>query len=163
MAYVDAMNRNWTISEKQWQVVNDINGARKSFKNGESDIFLWEKFTTKPFVDNGEMRRISECPTPWPCFVIAVRNDVLENNKTALNLIVDLVQKEAKIIKSSNALLEFSERYQLKVEDVKEWFSEVCWADSQEIALKELDLIQSTLKKIGKISETKDSSLFICN
>ena len=30
---------------------------------------------TKPLVDNGIFRRIADCPTPWPCFVIAVRDN----------------------------------------------------------------------------------------
>jgi hypothetical protein len=30
-------------------------------------------------VDKGIFRRIGDCPTPWPCFVIAVR-EILEKN-----------------------------------------------------------------------------------
>jgi hypothetical protein len=41
---------------------------------------MWERFMTKPLVDKGIFRRIADCPTPWPCFVIAVRDEVLENN-----------------------------------------------------------------------------------
>ena len=39
---------------------------------------MWEKFTTKPLVDSGEWRRVGECVTPWPCFVVAATNTALE-------------------------------------------------------------------------------------
>jgi hypothetical protein len=31
---------------------------------------------TKPLVDKG-IFRIGDCPTPWPCFVIAVRDELI--------------------------------------------------------------------------------------
>jgi hypothetical protein len=44
---------------------------------------------TKPLVDKGIFRR-GDRPTPWPCFVIAVREEILENIqiiKSILNII----------------------------------------------------------------------------
>jgi hypothetical protein len=41
-------------------------------------IILCGTFMTKPLVDKGIFRRIGDCPTPWPCFVIAVRDEILE-------------------------------------------------------------------------------------
>jgi hypothetical protein len=39
---------------------------------------------TKPLVDKGIFRRIGDCPTPWPCFVIAVRDEILEKYPEAI-------------------------------------------------------------------------------
>ena len=33
---------------------------------------------TQPIVDQGIFRKITDFPSPWPCFVIAVRNEFLE-------------------------------------------------------------------------------------
>ena len=90
MAYVDALNRNWTIKDDKWVVVNSLNGALESLKNNESEIFFWEKFTTKPYVDKGELKRLAECPTPWPCFAIAVRNELISNYKLELKKVIDI-------------------------------------------------------------------------
>jgi hypothetical protein len=45
---------------------------------------MWERFMTKPLVDKGIFRRVGDCPT-LALFVIAVREDVLENIKDYQN------------------------------------------------------------------------------
>ena len=50
-----------------FEVIKNLDGAVKGLTEGEADYFMWEKFTTKPFVDDGIFRRIDNCPSPWPC------------------------------------------------------------------------------------------------
>jgi hypothetical protein len=40
-------------------VNNDIRGLLDSVKDGSTSAFMWEWFTTKPFVDAGEARFVS--------------------------------------------------------------------------------------------------------
>jgi len=40
-------------------VNNDIHGLINSVNNGSTSAFMWEWFTTKPFVDAGEVRFVS--------------------------------------------------------------------------------------------------------
>ncbi|MGB0789152.1 MAG: ABC transporter substrate-binding protein, partial [Marinirhabdus sp.] len=82
MAYVNAENQGWdTKTDLQFEVVKTLDGALQGLPEQRADYFLWEKFMTKPIVDKGVFRRIDECPSPWPCFVVAVREDFLKNNK----------------------------------------------------------------------------------
>ena len=30
-----------------------------------TDVFMWETFTTKPFHDSGEVKRVGDITTPW--------------------------------------------------------------------------------------------------
>ena len=53
---------------------NNFVGLRNGVAAGEFDLFLWEKFTTKPWVDRGELAVIAEVPTPWTAFSIVGRN-----------------------------------------------------------------------------------------
>ena len=69
MALVAARQRG--APDPEFEVVGDLQGARKALKNKEADLFMWEKFTTKPLVDSGEWSRVAEVPTPWPCFSVA--------------------------------------------------------------------------------------------
>jgi hypothetical protein len=78
MAYVNAANQNWNTDNLQFEIINTIDGAVDSHSGTIADYFMWERFMTKPLVDKGIFRRYDR-PTPWPCFVIAVREDVLEN------------------------------------------------------------------------------------
>ena len=41
------------------QVNNDIRGLLDSVNDGSTSAFMWEWFTTKPFVDAGEARFVS--------------------------------------------------------------------------------------------------------
>jgi ABC-type nitrate/sulfonate/bicarbonate transport system substrate-binding protein len=53
----------------------------------------------KPLVDKGIFRRIADCPTPWPCFVIAVRDEVLENNPEVIKDILSCINETTKKFK----------------------------------------------------------------
>lgn len=128
MAYVDANNRGLQLKETDFVVVGNLNGAVQALEQYEADLFMWEKFTTKPLVDNGAFRRVAECPTPWPCFAIAVSTIALENHPDVIaNLIalVTQVNSEMKAIENLNELI--AEKYGLKVEDVTSWLSSVQW------------------------------------
>jgi len=164
MAYVDALDRNWDINEDQWVVVNHLDGALRSLSNHDAELFLWEKFTTKPYVDAGKLKRIGECPTPWPCFAIAARDEQIKRHKDSLQKIIQIVQREAKLLKQdSHAITTIANRYKLLQTDVTKWFADVEWSQNMLIETKTLDFIQNTLLKIGKINKTQDGSLFICN
>ncbi|KAI0326923.1 periplasmic binding protein-like II [Cubamyces sp. BRFM 1775] len=71
MAYVMALQQGWPTNELQFKVNNDIRGLIDSVNDGSTSAFMWEWFTTKPFVDAGECRFIGSVPTPWPSWLIA--------------------------------------------------------------------------------------------
>jgi hypothetical protein len=50
---------------------------RAGVTEGKADAFLWERFMTEPFVQSGELKRVGELPTPWPCFVLATTRTFL--------------------------------------------------------------------------------------
>jgi sulfonate transport system substrate-binding protein len=51
---------------------------------GESDVFYWEKYTTKPHVTSGELRMIGEFSAPWSGFLIVANKQSFETKKTAI-------------------------------------------------------------------------------
>ncbi|KAJ6513108.1 periplasmic binding protein-like II [Mycena sanguinolenta] len=71
MAYVMALKQGWPTDDLKFQINNDIRGLIDSVNNGSTSAFMWEWFTTKPFVDAGEARFIGSVPTPWPSWLIA--------------------------------------------------------------------------------------------
>ncbi|MGY0426572.1 MAG: substrate-binding domain-containing protein, partial [Polaribacter sp.] len=128
MAIVNAYNQGWNIETLKFKVVGDLQGGIDALTNGEADYFMWEHFTTKPLVDNGTFRRIGNCPTPWPCFVIAVRNEVLKNNFNEVKKVLNIINTETahfKDIKNIDAIL--AERYSQKLEDIQKWLKITTW------------------------------------
>ena len=82
MAFVLSNNHGWKIDEDQFVVTGGLEGARKSFAAGESKVFLWDQFMTRPFVDSGEFRQLGVLPTPWPSFVFAATTEALTGRTT---------------------------------------------------------------------------------
>ena len=145
MAYVNAKNQNWNTETLQFEIVNTIDGAVESLTNGSADYFMWERFMTKPLVDKGIFRRIGECPTPWPCFVIAVRNEFLEANKQSVALILETINNttiEFKDIPSIDRTL--ASKYHQKLEDIQDWLSRTKWSQKA-LEEKVLNNIQNQL------------------
>lgn len=141
MAYVNANNQNWNCENLQFEIVNTIDGAVESLTNGVSDYFMWEKFMTKPLVDKGVFRKVGECPTPWPCFVIAVREEVLKNDSETIKKILEIIKLQTskfKLMHNIEAVL--ADTFNQKTEDIQEWLSLTHWSQN--------NLSEETLNKI---------------
>ncbi|RZK12139.1 MAG: ABC transporter substrate-binding protein [Flavobacterium sp.] len=153
MAYVNAHNQGWKTDSLQFKIINTIDGAVEALSNGTADYFMWERFMTKPLVDKGIFRRIDDCPTPWPCFVIAVRNEVLENHPETIEKILEIINQttsEFKDIPSIDRTL--SERYHQKLEDIQEWLSLTEWSQKQ-LTEQMLNKVQNQLLELSIIDK----------
>ena len=161
MAYVNARNLGWDPSKLEFEVVGDIDGAIQALKSGDAGYFMWEHFTTKPLVDKGIFRRIADCPTPWSCFVIAVRKELLEREPAAiltmLKTLNDLTRKFKEIPKVEVAL---AKKYDQKVEDIEQWLKITTWSQKQ-ISVQEIQKVQEQLLELKLIPETKDNYYFL--
>lgn len=159
MAYINAQEHNWNLdTDLDFEVIKNLEGAVEGLTNGDADYFMWEKFTTKPIVDDGVFRRLGNCPTPWPCFVIAVRESFLESNRDDVETILRIINgttEEFKTIPSIDKTI--ANRYDQKLEDVQEWLSLTEW--SQEVIDEQtIATVQDTLLKLDIIPRTVDYS-----
>ena len=154
MAYVNAQNLEWdTVNDLQFEVVKDLDGAVEALMHQKADYFMWEKFTTKPFVDQKIFRRLGDCPTPWPCFVLAVRDEFITNEKETLKAILKVINSITagfKHIPKIDTII--SERYRQKNEDVKNWLALTEWSQ-QNIKATTVEAVQDQLLKLDIISK----------
>ncbi|MGB3342366.1 MAG: substrate-binding domain-containing protein [Aequorivita sp.] len=153
MAYVNAENHQWDLQrDLNFKEIKDLDGALEGLPKGRGDYFMWEKFMTKPHVDNGTFRLIGETPTPWPSFVIAVRNDVLKEREEQVKSILEVINgitSKFKYLPSIDQTI--SDRYGIKLEDVKEWLALTHWSQEQMTA-EEVENVQNQLLKLDLIS-----------
>ena len=153
MAYVNADNQGWETDNLQFEIVNTIDGAVEALTNETADYFMWERFMTKPLVDKGIFRRIADCPTPWPCFVIAVREEVLEKNPALISKILAIINKitaDFKDIPSIDKTL--ASNYHQKIEDIREWLSLTQWSQKP-LSAKMLNKVQNQLLQLKIIDK----------
>ena len=150
MAYINAESHNWDLeNDLDFEVIGDLEGAIEGLTNGTADYFMWEKFTTKPIVDRGVFRNIGNCPTPWPCFVIAVREDFIENNKEDLKTIFEIINNNTADFKAiPNIDKTISNRYEQELEDVQEWLSITEWSQS----LIDEETVMNTQKELHALN-----------
>ncbi|MCA0428023.1 MAG: substrate-binding domain-containing protein [Bacteroidetes bacterium] len=153
MAYVNARNLNLTIAPEDFVLVGNLEGARKSLAANESQLFMWEKFTTKPYADSGEFRFLGECRTPWPCFAVVASDELIETQPELLNQVLDIINQSCYELKfnEKEATKMVAWRYQLKEEDARSWFQELEYAYSPEIDEIQFMDILNDLKSLGII------------
>lgn len=164
MAIVNAQNQGWDISKLKFKVIGDLQGGIDALTNGEADYFMWEHFTTKPLVDNGIFRRIDDCPTPWPCFVVAVRNEVLKNNFKEIKEVLEIINSQIKNFKKiSNIDKTLAKRYGQELKDIQQWLNITEWNDGKPITKNLITRIQNKMVQFNVIEDKKNSGEFIKN
>ncbi len=151
MAYVQAQQLGWDTSKLECVVVNTLDNAIVALQKGEADYFMWEHFTTKPFVDKGIFRRVSDFPTPWSSFVFAATQQILNTNNREISTflkVVNFKSKQFKSIKDIDQIL--AKRYNQEMVDIQKWLSLTNWSQSA-LPQEENNLVIEYLKRLNMI------------
>ncbi len=159
MSYVLAHQQGWPTDNLKFNVVGDIYGGLWALENKEAQAFLWEKYTTYPFTEQKKCKYVGEVVTPWPCFVIAVRNEVLAEHKNLLDQMCKTVNVRAlEMLDNPNIVDIISWRYNLRSSHVQNWLNETTWNyDGIEYPLAFNKTI-NYLKKLNLISEEESEN-----
>ena len=131
MAYIHAEKMGWDTSKLNFVVVNTLDGAIDALTNNQADYFMWEHFMTKPIVDSGIFRRLDDCPTPWPSFVIASRKES-EIPSEIIKKVLEIINKttsDFKNIPHIESIL--AAKYSQKMEDISKWLLLTNWSQKQ--------------------------------
>lgn len=153
MAYVNAGNQNWDANSLSFEIVNTIDGAVTALTEGTADYFMWERFMTQPLVDKGIFRRIADCPTPWPCFVIAVRDEILEKEPQIISKILEIINcNTLKFKELTNIVTKLTERFHQKEENIEKWLALTEWSQNQ-LSENVLNNVQNQLLELGIIDK----------
>ena len=161
MAYVNAQNNDWNPSELSFEIINNLEGAVTALTNDTAAYFMWEHFTTKPLVDEGVFRRVGDCPTPWPCFMLVGTNRFLDDNAGILRHILEVLNtytSEFKSIPSIDRTL--ANRYGQQLNDIQEWMALTEWSSIQ-LPEQTVKNIQDTLLNLGLIKEKLPATHFL--
>ncbi|MCG8329539.1 MAG: substrate-binding domain-containing protein [Chitinophagales bacterium] len=154
MAIVDANSKGKHLSEDQFVVIKNLDGALDSLSEQNSDVFYWEKYTTKPYVDNGQLKRVGEFASPWPCFVIAATDKILkEQPENVIRMLRTIHDSCDSFMQNEQAISMVSKRYGIRLEDVERWYHSTEWAIHGWVSDKMLKSVIFNLRKAGIIGE----------
>lgn len=153
MTFVNAHNQNWLTKDLQFEIVNTIDGAVEALTHQKADYFMWERFMTKPLVDQGVFRRLDDCLTPWPSFVIAATDNLIENQPQIIDTILEIINIQTSSFKEiPNITSTLAHQFKQKKEDIEQWISRTEW--SQETISEEvLNNVQNQLIEVNIIDK----------
>ena len=161
MSFVHAQQQGWDISKLDFELVGGLEGAREALAEDRAQVFLWEKFTTKPIVDRGEFRRVGECLTPWPCFVLVAREEVCENQQAELLELLYGIRQLMDEMDADHKTRYISQRFEQQPGDVEEWFAQTEWYCAPTISAAELNKVQEALQALS-ILDTQKPARELC-
>lgn len=160
MAYVLAESREWLKKDEapfDFTVLDNFKNMRDKVNDGTCDYFMWETFTTKPYHDSGEIKRIGQITPPWPAFMFAAHVDLLNQHKQDLANVLKAIEKATKIFmeqKEDESIQLVMRILNYPEQDVRRWFEIVRYAqDSQQVSRNAIKVTLSTLLDAGVIAE----------
>lgn len=152
MAMLWAHEQGWHPREDlAFYVAGGISPLEEAVCSGRAAAFFWEKYTTAPRVAAGHLRCLGIYPTPWPSFVLAVREDLLETQQSALWRLLQVLYAQTRaFMAGGQASVDYvSRRYGLSPEQTWEWFSGVRWATDPELEPAVLEEVLRRLASVG--------------
>lgn len=157
---INAKNNNWDIADTKFETVNNLLGGVDALTNGTAAYFIWEHFTAKPLVDNNTFRRIESFQNPWPSYVIAVRNEILDDNSEEIKSVLKVINNQLKRFstqaKKDRYIDLFSQLYNLEKEDVKNWLIITEWNQGKPISRTLINNVQNKLHELSVIDKVVD-------
>ena len=163
MAIVHAQSKGWDTNKMSFEIINNLDGADSKLPQDANLYFMWERFMTKPLVDKGIFKHLGDFPTPWPCFVIAVRSSFLAENKAAVKHVLSTINRftqEFKSIPSIDRTL--ANRYEQQLDDIRIWLRQTTWSQKQ-LSMNSVAKVQQALLDLKLISAEKPYSEIVTN
>lgn len=159
MAMIHAEQRGEKIKPEDLIEVRSIDGAMESLTNNETQIFYWEKYTTKPFVINKTVRMIGEFSAPWSSFLIVASTEALETKRETINKTLQIINHEsAEFLSSPQTIQLLQERFALSETDAYTWLLSTVWSHDYSVRMLGLENAKQALIKIGSVTADLDVS-----
>jgi ABC-type nitrate/sulfonate/bicarbonate transport system substrate-binding protein len=153
MTYLLAKSQRWEENQLSFVEVNYLEGGIEAIQKNEASYFMWEHFTTQPYVENGIFKQIGTFPTPWPCFVIVVKKNIEEQYRDQINELLKIVNQYASQLKNEKQIEhKIAAQFSLKEEAIKSWLQITDWS-SQKFTDEEHNYVCEMLKKTGIIKK----------
>lgn len=155
MAFVHARRQGWPLDGLELVVVRDLKGAIDAFAEGTADVFFWEKFMTKPLVDDGRFRRVADFTAPWPAFVVCASDAALARHGAALRaLLAAVLERASTFAASAGAAAQIAARYGLQPRDSAEWLTGTRWATQPGVGRSSIAPVVDALRAAALIDAT---------
>jgi len=167
MAAAMALKHEWfpadttnITSKLSFKANNNIHGLIDSVNDGSTSAFMWEWFTTKPWIDRGEARFIGSVLTPWPSWLIAAHPSPERASPQAVKDFLESLSKYVREFDSAenrkSADVEFIKaKFNYPEEDIKAWLETVGYPENcGTLSIKVIKDTLAVLEKAGFVESS---------
>ncbi|MFN8286268.1 MAG: ABC transporter substrate-binding protein [Chitinophagales bacterium] len=153
MAMIHAEQRGDRVKPADLIEVKSIDGAMLSLTKNETQVFYWEKYMTKAFVENGTVRMIGEFSAPWSSMLIIASDEALKTKSEGIAKVLDVINTEsAEFVSSSESVNLLCNRFKLSESDAYTWLLSTVWSSDYVVRLMGLENAKQALLRIGSVS-----------
>lgn len=157
MAYVYAQQHNWELTKDQLQIANNLEEMANTLSRHEADVLLWEKFTTKPFVESGQLQLFDKTTPPWPAFALVTRRELVKERSTDLDQLQQVINSHnQQFMQDSNAVKKLAARYPMSEADAEEWFGNTNWATNANVSRQDIQAAIDTLYNLSLVDQKQN-------
>ena len=163
MAFYNALLEGVQKDALEFTVSDNFDGLRRDLHAGKSDAFLWELFTTKPWIDSKELSLIKEVTTPWTAFSFVVSSEAkAETKETIKTHLFPVLREGVRLFTAQGARSEMVARickeHKHTEADALKWLSQCEYAvteGSPDFAVQRRGLVLSldVLREAGVVPE----------
>lgn len=162
-ALLNAKKNGWDISQLEYEVVDNLEGAVQAIEERRADYFLWDSFRVSQFISEKRIKKLTDFQVSWPSLVIVVRNSILKFDYADLRKLFIVLNKTTSGLQETPEIEnQIATKYNLQQEDVKQWLNAIKWSQEQ-LSEEKLDQVQQQLLELSLISMRIDNSCFCYN
>ena len=162
MALIHAEQRGESITDYELVEIKSLQGAVHSLVNNESDLFYWEKYTTKAHVESGELKMIGEFSAPWSSFLVTANKSILAEKVESIHTVLAIMNNFCiDFVKDPNSTVELQKRFHLSEAEVKTWLAQTIWNTSFSLRKQGLRNAIDSLQKIDASFTIPDYNSFV--
>ena len=156
MAHALARREGWILDERQFVVVNSLDGAVSAFAEDRADVFLWERFMSQPLVDQGIFARLDDFVAPWSAFVTCVSAELAAAGSSRLEQLITAVAGQAMRFAEDPATPQrLNDTFGIAIDDARRWLAATRWATGVSSPDADLRAAEEVLIEAG-IVDRKD-------
>ena len=153
MAMIHAEQRGEKVNAVDLVEVRSIDGALQSLSENQTQVFYWEKYTTKPFTENGTLRMIGEFSAPWSSFLIVASDKALAAKREVITKVLAVINRvSADFVSAPETVQLLHERFEMSEADAYTWLLSTVWSHDYSVRLQGLENAKQALLKIGSVN-----------
>lgn len=157
MALIHAEQRGETVADDDLIEVRSLDGALQALTEHRADVFYWEKYTTKPYVNDKQLKLIGEFSAPWSSFLMVASKSCYQIKNNALQQLNATVNEQAKLfISSSDSVSLLMQRFNMSENDAETWLKSTVWNTTNTIRKSSLLNAANALYHAGIIASVPD-------